>query len=318
MLPYLRDKLHRCDHRVFFKRLWDEFSARGARLRLADNPLCFTGTPPEDGNLHFIQNGLIQGEGVLNVTIAMIEPYWQVDPKGILADSSIRDAVFNPRKIGWKPSKALMRELKRDKLVARRSRYVHGGDRVQLPEDAVVLFYQGDGVLTQRAQTCSTEDMLRAMVEGAGGRPVVVKPHPLIGLRGMEDTLEKLRGEGMPIDVIDGNVHDMLDQVAVTVSVNSACSFEGFLHRKPAILFGKSDFHHFAINLEDPFDFSAGLERALSFDGPYVKYIWWYLEQQNISGYAPDFFDRVMARAALVGFDADRLGLGAPQWQVTG
>ncbi len=109
--------------------------------------------------------------------------------------------------------------------------------------------------------------------------------------------------------MVDGNLHHMLHQAAVTVSISSAASFEGFAHRTPAILFGKSDFHHFAINLAHPDDFAEALPRALAFDGPYAKYLWWYLERQNISSFAPDFFDRVMARAALVGYDAKRLGL---------
>ena len=50
--------------------------------------------------------------------------------------------------------------------------------------------------------------------------------------------------------ISDANVHDILKACRATVSINSSVALEGFLHRKPAVLFGLADFHHFAGRVE--------------------------------------------------------------------
>ena len=46
--------------------------------------------------------------------------------------------------------------------------------------------------------------------------------------------------------ISDANVHDILKACRATVSINSSVALEGFLHRKPAVLFGQADSYHFA------------------------------------------------------------------------
>jgi hypothetical protein len=116
--------------------------------------------------------------------------------------------------------------------------------------------------------------------------------------------------EGLAITVTLANVHDMIRDAVCTVSFNSAVALEGFLHRKPAILFGPSDFHHFAETVRDPADFTNALTRCLArAPGGYAQYLFWYLAMQCLNLHWPAFEGRVEAIFATAGFDAQRLGL---------
>lgn len=139
------------------------------------------------------------------------------------------------------------------------------------------MFLQGPQPALRGAAHCSAEAMLRAVLDGAGGRPVVIKPHPLVPETGLA-AIEALAREGRAMTVTGANIHDILARAAVTVSINSAVALEGFLHGRPAILFGRSDFHPLAETVTNPDDFPA-------------------LEAQILA---------IFARA---GFDADALGL---------
>ncbi|MGL4319329.1 MAG: hypothetical protein ACRCS3_00550, partial [Paracoccaceae bacterium] len=109
------------------------------------------------------------------------------------------------------------------------------------------------------------------------------------------------------------NVHDMIASAVCTVSFNSAVALEGFLHRKPAILFGQSDFHHICETVREPGKFAEALERVLArAPGGYAQFMFWYLGMQCLHLHWPRFEARVEAIFAAAGFGAERLGLSQP------
>ena len=107
-------------------------------------------------------------------------------------------------------------------------------------------------------------------------------------------------------------VHDLLAACAVTVSINSAAAIEGFLHGKPAILFGRSDFAGQVETVRRAQDFPAALHSALNQPRDYAPWLRWYLTEICIDITAPYAAARIMAAFDEAGFDAARLGLRRP------
>jgi hypothetical protein len=297
-----------------YPRVWDVMEARGARMRIVERGTAeMQGKPlAGDGNLHIVETGYCTGEGWFCGATAYLPGFWHLGDRGVLADSPARDAGFDPSDVPWREAKHFDRALRRELVDQRRSRYRQEKQTPEvMPEGSVAVFLQGPAVYRRHQAFVPAEAMLRAVAAGAGGRPVVVKAHPLAKEMG-QAVIAKMQVEGLALIASQANVHDILSGCAVCVSVNSAVSFEGFLHRKPAILFGRSDFHMLAETVFDPADFSGALVRALATDWPYIKMLHWYFDRHTLRPDAPDFAEKLLAHFAKSGFDTARLGLRAP------
>ena len=307
-----KDKWRKSERLALFARMAEALEPRGGRIRaIARDPLQMEqGAAAPDGNLHIVENGAMRGEGWLNAGLAYLIGFWHLDPVGIQAASMAGSQRFDPAQMDKRAAKLFARAL-RDRFVkARLSRFsqARNVDKT-LPEGCIAVFLQGVGVYRRGQSVMDMRRMLVEVHEGAGGRPVVVKPHPRARAAG-EAAIADLRAIGLPVLVSEANVHDILAACAVTVSVNSAVAMEGFLHRKPAILFGQSDYPTLCEQVARPGDFAAALQRALGRDWEYSLMLAWYFQRHTLELAAPDFEARLLARFADVGFDAGRLGLG--------
>jgi len=301
---HIRRNFSRRTKKHFYKRLWNDLTACGVGVRILNyEDRHYRRIDPGDGNLHFVNNGNLSHPNVLNTAIAYLDRFWQVDAQGVLCDSSISDQTFDPKRIDGAQSWAFFQTLRRDYADARQSRYHQPKDVAQITPGAIAVFLQGDSHLTDRARRWSTPQMIRSVAKGAGGRPIVVKPHPL--KVAPEDILavHDLAASGVDISLSEANVHDILTHASATVSIGSACSFEGFLHKKPAILYGRSDFHHFAENITDLGDFAAAYDQAMTRKRGYSRYVYWFLHERCIWTLGRDFFAKVSDRMVAQGFD---------------
>jgi len=262
----------------------------------------------EAENLHIIENGMVQQANALNTALAYIPPYFHLDAKGVLADSSAGHVAYDPATVNTVLASSKFRSLQ-DRLVKkRRSRYGPKEDVTEIPEGCIAVFLQGDNPHRQGTAYCDNETLLRTVVENAEGRTVVVKAHPISKQLDDAQLILQLLQEGLLVEGTDANVHDILRQCAVTVSYNSAVAIEGFLHLKPAILFGKSDFHHVSETVRTPEDFPNALSAALTAKYDYAKYLHWYFSRFAVS--VDDWLldDKLVQIFGATGFSEERLG----------
>lgn len=281
-------------------------AARGVDVTLVEG---FDGAAyREDGDLHIVENGRGQRPGVLNAATAYLEGFFHVDPVGIQAASRIGALPYNATAIDDVAARAYLFALQQRFAVPRRSRYKQVSTQSDLPQGAIAVFLQGPSPQRNGQAHCGFAAMLEAVCAGAGGRPVLVKPHPLKPDLGAE-IIAAVQAKGFAPMVVGANVHDILAACVATVSINSATALEGFLHGKPAVLFGRSDFHAFVETAREPGAFGAALARALSHPPDYAKALYWYFGQHCLDMTADSFDARLLAIFAEAGFDAARLGL---------
>ncbi len=313
-----RDYLHsypQTTHLALFRRIAAAYTAKGATIRTIDRRSGpFEGGPDAathyaDGNLHIIDMGRVQSPGVLNAAISYMPPFWHLDPAGVQAESSIGRLTYDADQVPYAPA-AQFFQLMRARLVEpRASRRAQIDTVTDFPQGALAVFLQGTQPMERGLTHCTTAAMLRAVVTGAQGRTVLVKPHPL-ALDHDADIIDTLIAEGYPVHATVANVHDMIAASVATISFNSAVALEGFLHRKPAILFGPSDFHHFCETVRDPADFPQALARTLARPtGGYAKYLYWYFERNCVNLHAPGFDAHIARIFAQAGFPPERLGI---------
>lgn len=250
-----------------------------------------------DGNLHIVDDRSVRAAGVLNCAVAYFWEFWHLDAQGTKALSSIGDLVYDPQQMPYKRAEPFFRR-QRLALETRLSKYDQKRAPTRLPKGSLAVFLQGDFPRRQGVTAFDDLAMVKT-VRSQTDRPVIVKPHPLVPVR------PDLRG----LDVIetDANVHDILKSCVATVSINSTVALEGFLHRKPAILFGGADFHHFAGRIERASDFPAVLDAELQRKGGYAQYLAWYFLRNCLRLDDPDLEPSIRARFAEAGFPIDRL-----------
>lgn len=297
--------------RALYPMVHDLLQARGASVRIvARRNAQMTGKSLKpDGNLHIVETGWCYGAGWMSAATAYLEGFWHLGEEGVLANSPARHDSFDPDLCDAEAAKDFVGVLRSRFSNARHSRYrQHRLAEEAVPEGAIAVFLQGPTIYRREQAFVSAAQMLRIVAEHAGGRPVVVKSHPLTPEFG-DAAIAKVRAKGFDLIETKANVHDILQHAVVSVSVNSAVAFEGFLHNVPAILFGRSDFHSLTETVLEPVDYPAALTRALTRPWDFARMLHWYFDRHTLWAEGPAFETRLLNLFARAGFDADRLGI---------
>lgn len=302
-------------HLKLFARMEEVFAPLGAQITVCDRrerPFQAGATEAyDDGDLHIVDTGRVRGPGVLNASIAYLPPFWHLDPAGMQAESSIGGRAFDAGDVPQRAANGFFERMRGRYTLARRSRRAQEEEAVAFAPGAISVFLQGSQPEDNGLAHASGTAMLRAVARGAGGRQVLVKPHPLAPDHDA-GVIARCLAEGLEVTPTTANVHDMIAASVATVSINSACAMEGFLQHKPAILFGPSDFHHVAQTVRRPDAFAAALERALAQPAPdYRRFLYWYFVRNCLNVGGPDFAPKVQAIFTAAGFPPKRLGLRA-------
>lgn len=303
-------------HLSLFRKIHDLITSRGGEIEVRRRHEALRSPFQTDlaeyleaENLHIIENGMVLKSNALNTALAYLPPYFHLDGRGVLAESSAGGAVYDEKEVNTVLAMSKFRGLQ-DRLVKkRRSRYGPKEEHTKIPGGCIAVFLQGDNPHRQGTAYCDNETLLRTVAEHAGDRTVVVKAHPISKQLDDAQLILKLLQEGLPLVATDANIHDILRQCDVTVSYNSAVSIEGFLHNKPAILFGKSDFHHVVEVVRRPDDFSIALEAALSKSVDYAKYVHWYFSKHTLSVEDWQIEAKILQAFERAGFSEARLKL---------
>lgn len=265
----------------------------------------------EDGNLHFVHGGSVSGHGWLNASMAYLPGFWHINPIGILANSPAKHRVFDPTNIRLGRAERFASMLRARFSDLRQSRYHQTRDVRDLPSGAIAIVLQGKYPYIHGQSHFSMDEMISEVLLGAAGYPVVIKPHPLEPDLGMT-AIARLKLAGYDFTVTDANIHDLLNSSRAVVSVNSSATFEGFMHGKPAILFGRSDFSSLATTIAKKGEFSSALAQALEKQWDYSKMLYWYFKSNTIELQSKRFLGQLAEQIIASGLDPTDFGLGIP------
>ncbi|MCO0635546.1 hypothetical protein M8745_06165 [Lutimaribacter sp. EGI FJ00014] len=286
----------------FYQKLTEGLAERGINWRAVPiNRDALPGALDADDAFHIINHGRVQHPRALNAGIAYIYPFWNLDPDGIRAFSSIAGRPFRPARVDADKARAFIRR-QRDRLVAaRQSRYEQPQERAPLPRAEAAVFLQSEGHRTV-GETCYLDrwTMLETVLAATEG-PVIVKPHPRELDGAVYNRLAAFRAAAPRLAISTGNIHDIIAASDRVVTINSAVGVEAYLHRKPVILCGKADFHHIATVAQS----ADALGAALRGPAParhYDKYVYWYFGHMCVNAGGPNLLEQVLHRIRATGY----------------
>lgn len=291
----------------FYRTIASGLRQRGVEVAVVHRQIeALQGLPPGP-DFHLVHNGAARGACLLNCAIAYLAPYFYADPQGIYSESSVTAARFDPY---VQPNGHVQRRfqtLRARYVEPRISRYAQPELVQSYPEGAIAIFLQDWSEPVSRARYMTAAEMVQTVLAGAMGWPVIIKPHPRT--RGLEtlELLQNVAQQHRDVIVSEGNLHDILASAAVCVTISSSVALEAMLHRKPVVLFGRSDLHHCATTVRQAADWPNALDDALNHDWPYEAFVYWFCEQHLRGG--KDMIAPLLTRMRAAGADFAALGL---------
>ena len=129
----------------FYDRLCDGLQAKGVTVALMPHRReTLLAEVAADRDFHIVDHGTERHPRILNAGIAYVFPYWNLDPSGIRACSSIGTRAFPRREIDASAANAFFRDLRHRLVKPRRSRGEQPAEKEIIPDGCVAIFLQSD------------------------------------------------------------------------------------------------------------------------------------------------------------------------------
>lgn len=209
-------------------------------------------------------------------------PFWRLERRAERWAWPIATARFDPADVDPVVAQDFAARL--------RNRVLPGPDPVR--GDHVLIPLQGRLRDCRSFQTTSPVGMVKAVART--GRPAVATLHPKETYdAGDLRALDKL-ARRFPNLTIGGDTARLLRDCAFVVTQNSSAGFDGLILKKPVVLFGRSDFHHIALNVAD-LGAPAALAAAADHRPDFAGYLDWFLRRTSLDMMAEDADDRLLA-----------------------
>ncbi|QFT58279.1 hypothetical protein FIU94_05525 [Sulfitobacter sp. THAF37] len=201
-------------------------------------------------------------------------PFWQIEATAERWDWDVARATFDPDMTAP--------DAKRFHRFWGRRLFGQGPDQARR---SGYVYVPLQGHLTRRRsfQSCSPFEMIRHCLHYDRHRPVVATLHPKESYSPQElSQLEELERAHPRLTIGHGQMETHLRDCDYVVTQNSSAAFFGYFFRKPAMLFGKIDFHHIAVRADiDRLEHCFG--RVASHAPAYEKYVWWFWQDRSIN-----------------------------------
>jgi hypothetical protein len=282
---------------------------RGIRCRMVlHDRATALDTIAADQAFHIFDHGGVRHPRALNTASAYLLPYRYMDPVGVRGFSSVGAAVFDAGAQDPARAAAFFAGLQQRFVDGRRSRYDQPEERLQVPAGCIAVFLQTESH-RKVGETChlSLRHMVKALLERDDPRPIVVKPHPRDTDLDTFGWLARKAQKDARLHILPANIHDILAQADVAVTINSAVGIEAMLHRVPVVLCGAADFHHICETVRGRDEMNDKIARAearkAAGDWPFEAYLHWFYAEMCLDPTAPDFLDLFIGRVAAQGYN---------------
>jgi len=224
-----------------------------------------------------------------------ILPFWRIEKTGKRWETRVANARFDPGKVDPHKAKQFARYW-RDRLF--------GGDATNTRREPFI-YVPLQGRLTEHRsfQTTSPIAMLEATLAQNPSHRVVATLHPgETYLTPDRDALDNLLARHSRLTVATGlSPKVLLRDCDFVVTQNSSLAFEGFLFRKPCVLFAQIDFHHIAVNVSDH-DHTEAFRQVREVRPDYDAYLYWFLQMHSINAGRDDAKQRILEQVRLGGW----------------
>lgn len=259
----------------------------------------------QGGHLHvFLEDRPGYAANAFYAVPSYLRGYWYFDEIGTRNNSSHRLRRFDERLLSDRFAKGF-----HDKLAAQfigrnfsKFRQAPRGEAVIAP-GCLALFAQDFQVPRHHKHYLTMPELIEAAIAVRKDRVLYIKPHPNNSVAELAQ-LARYHAPDQGVFVTQASIHDLLAACACVLTLTSAVGFEAFLHRKPVVLAGQTDFAQNAITLTDAGELEAAIAAALAKDWPYEKFLTWFLRQNCVEDHPralPIVLERLHAKGIRLG-----------------
>lgn len=212
-------------------------------------------------------------------------PFWAIENSAKRWDWRVAQAVFSVNEVPRKEADQFYNFWK-NRLFGDAANATERGGFVYVP-------LQGKLLAHRSFQCCSPIEMIQHVLAQDADRPVVatLHPHEVYSDRDLM-ALDELEQSHPRLTVKTGNMQAMLQNCDYVVTQNSGAAFSGYFFGKPAVLFGRIDFHHIAANVQ-----AQGVEQAFeqvqTLTPDYAGYVHWFWQIMSINAGRPEAEDKI-------------------------
>lgn len=214
-----------------------------------------------------------------------IYPFWHIEKQAKRWKWPVAKEVFDPTN---------KNQRKADNFYRFWQNRLFEGEAQSAARDGFVYVPLQGRLTTHRSfQYCSPIDMVKAVLEHDRERYVMVTLHPSeIYTAEEQQALEKLIAENERLYVRTGAWDRYLRNCDYIVTQNSSVGFMGYFYGKSLVLFGKSDFHHIALNV-DEMGVAEAFAAAPDHSPDFAAYLHWFLQLRAINAGRPEVRTRI-------------------------
>ena len=289
---------------AFYRHLGAALSNAGGEVELRERMYLRAHAGFEPEAFHLVHQGLVEMPNVLNTGPSYLQDFWYADPKGVFGLSSIYDLEFDPETVRPERAAKFCGWLRERLLEPRLSKHGQPAEATEYPSGAIAVFLQGESLPVKRAAYTDEVSMVVALIAARGGREVLIKRHPRNKAEESWPQIEALAAQLDGVQIVDGNLHDILKNAALCASISSSVAVEAMLHRVPSLTFGRVDFHHCTQTVQDLSQVPDAIEAALMRDWPFEPFLFWFFRHHCLDMKAktwPDKLNKRMGVFALKG-----------------
>jgi hypothetical protein len=179
------------------------------------------------------------------------------------------------------------------------------GEAPRAAKNQGYIYMPLQGRLMQRRsfQAASPIDMIKATLAAAPDREIHVTLHPTEAYSQVEtDALAVVIKDHPRVVLSSRSSAELVRDCAYAVTQNSSAAMTGYFHCKPAVLFGRIDFHHIAANVHD-IGAAQAFGRVHDMLPPFAKYLYWYFQTMMINAGREDAEEKIIATVRARGWD---------------
>lgn len=224
-------------------------------------------------------------------------PFWRLETSAKRWEFDVACKTFDPG--GLDPEVA-------QKWAARWRRYLFDdAHTTPAPDGPIYIALQGRLITHRSFQSMSPVEMIEATIAAYPDAPILIGLHPNETHSDAEmSALKVLSAENPQLTIQSGGMETALGRCRFVVTQNSSAALMGFFFHKPAVLFGKIDFHHIGLNVHD-----LGAAKALSMAPNHMpsfdQYLYWFTMENTIKADADDVHDQIAKRLTEHGWRLD-------------
>lgn len=245
-----------------------EFSARGQDVAVS----C-------PRHLHvFMDDRPIYAPNAVHSVPGYLHGFWYFDEIGSRNNSLQRLRRFDPRPMDGAWARAFHAQLVRKFVDGNLTKFPQSARGTAVELGCLAFFAQDFKPPRFHRHYLGVVQMIEAAIAAKGRRSLYIKPHPNQTLEEMV-VLSRYHAPEAGVHVTHASIHDLMAAADCVLTVTSAVGFEAFLHRKPVVLGGQTDFWQNTVTLTEPARLAEAMAASMARDWPYEKFLVWFLRQ---------------------------------------